>query len=209
MLDLDRPVLLSLGRLDPRKRLDLLLDAFALVLDELPGARLRIVGSPGYAPRQLSLLDRSPYKDHVDYRAGVPRSEVPRLLHESTVLVQASDNENFGSAVTEALACGVPVVGSTNGTADCIDESSVSFDSCRPKHVARAILTLIERMRSCCHEVRTTARTAAERWLRPSAVVDALTRVIEEHKPAKGLDSLPVHAKRFTEPTDTYIRAES
>jgi glycosyltransferase involved in cell wall biosynthesis len=182
-LDLDRPILLSLGRLDPRKRLDLLLDAFALVLNELPGARLRIVGSPGYAPRQLSLLDRFPHKDHVDYRPGVPRSEVPRLLHESTVLVQTSENENYGSAVTEALACGVPVaVGPTNGTADYIDESSVSFDSYSAERVAHAVLTIVERMRTRRHEVRSTTRAAAERWLQPGAVVDSLTGVIEGHR---------------------------
>jgi glycosyltransferase involved in cell wall biosynthesis len=179
-LDPDRPVLLSLGRLDPRKRLDLLLDAFALVLDELPGARLRIIGSPGYAPRQLSLLDRFSYRDRVDYRPRVPRSEVPRLLHESTVLVQTSENENYGSAVTEALACGVPVaVGPTNGTADYIDENSISFESYGPEHVAHAVRTIVERVRARPHEVRTTTREAAERWLQAGTVVDALTTIME------------------------------
>ena len=60
--------------------------------------------------------------------------EVPALLREATVLVQTSENENFGSSVAEALACGTPVVvGPSNGTADYIDEHSMIFGDYEPR----------------------------------------------------------------------------
>ncbi len=41
---------------------------------------------------------------------GVPREAVPDLIRQATAVVQVSENENFGSSIAEALACGVPVV---------------------------------------------------------------------------------------------------
>lgn len=179
--DLDAPIILSLGRLDPRKRLDLLLEAFARVRSTLPGARLRIVGRQGYVPGQLSLLEGFALRDAVDYRPAVPREEVPRLLREAAVLVQPSENENFGSAVAEALACGTPVVvGPTNGTADYVDASSQVFDRYAGDSVARAVIDVVEARRRDPKGVRRSTRAAAERSFSAGGVVGRLLQTIEE-----------------------------
>lgn len=179
--DWERPVILSLGRLDPRKRLDLLLDAFELVRERWPGARLRIVGRPGYAPRQLSLVERFPARASVDYEPAIPRASVPEALRRAAVLVQPSENENFGSAVAEALACGVPaVVGPRNGTAEYLDESSEVFERYMPESVARAIVAAVERRRADADAVRASARASAERWFAPEVVADRLLAVCAE-----------------------------
>jgi glycosyltransferase involved in cell wall biosynthesis len=195
--DSDRPLLLSLGRLDPRKRLDLLFDAFALVLQVIPGARLRIVGRSGYAPHQLSLLDRFSRRDAVEYQPAIPRTEVPRLLRETSLLVQTSENENFGSSVAEALACGTAVVlGPTNGTADYIDANSRVFAEYEPRAVADAILAVLEAQNERPAEVRATTRAAAERWFAPEAVVDRLLEIIDEAISAPDRAILPRGPKR-------------
>jgi glycosyltransferase involved in cell wall biosynthesis len=174
------PTLLALGRLDPRKRLDLLLDAFALVLEDVPDARLRVVGRPGYAPRQLSLLDAFPRRDRVTYSPAVPRPEVVPLLQQATVLVQPSENENFGTAVAEALACGTPVVvGPTNGTGDYVDGHSRVFPAYTPEAVSAAIVGVVGSVRAAPAEVAASARTSAERWLATSSVVDGLLEVVD------------------------------
>jgi glycosyltransferase involved in cell wall biosynthesis len=174
------PTLLFLGRLDPRKRLDLLLEAFALVLDDLPDARLRIVGRPGYAPRQLSVLDGFARSDRVTYSPAVPRQEVVPLLQQASALVQPSENENFGSAVAESLACGTPVVvGPTNGTADYVDGHSRVFPDYTPEAVSAAVVDTIDAVRARPEEVAASARSAAERWFSTSSVVDGLLDVVD------------------------------
>ena len=174
------PTLLSLGRLDPRKRLDLLLAAFALVLDEVPDARLRIVGRPGYAPRQLSLLDGFARSDRVEYSPAVPRQEVVPLLQQATVLVQPSENENFGSSVAEALACGTPVVvGPSNGTADYVDDHSRLLRLRPGGGVGGRRRGHRLGPRPARAEVAASARSAAERRLSTSSVVDGLLEVVD------------------------------
>ena len=179
--DPERPVLLALGRLEPRKRLDLLLDAFALVLEEVPAARLRIIGRPGYAPRQLQLLERFPRRDAVEYQPAVPRTEVPALLRGATVVVQTSENENFGSSVAEALACGTPVVvGPSNGTADYADATSDVFGEYEPRPVADSMLSVIKTRRERPGEVRESTRAAADRWFAAPAVAGRLLDIVGE-----------------------------
>ena len=179
--DPDRPLLVALGRLDPRKRLNLLLDAFAIVLEAVPAARLRIVGRPGYAPNQLSLIERFPRRDAVEYREAVPRPEVPALLREATVLVQTSENENFGSSVAEALACGTPVVvGPSNGTADYIDEHSVTFGDYEPLLGRRLDPGRHTGENRAPRGVRDDTRAVAERWFASPAVADGLLAIIEQ-----------------------------
>ena len=175
------PVLLSLGRLDPRKRVDLLLDAFTLIARAVPQSRLRIVGRPGYAPGQLRLIDRSPVRDQIEYSPGVPREAVPDLLRSARVLVQASENEDFGTAVAEALACGVPVVvGPSNGTADYIDAGSEVFASYAPDDVAAAAIRVLRRAQEDPGGSRASARASAERWFATSRVADALEEVLHD-----------------------------
>jgi glycosyltransferase involved in cell wall biosynthesis len=183
-IDWDRPVVLSLGRIDPRKRIDLLLDAFPIVREAVPGARLLVIGRPGNFPNQLSVLERSP---EVEYRTAIPRTEVPALLREAAVVVQPSENENFGSTVAEALACGTPVVvGSSNGTADYVDVHSAVFDSYTPISVARAIIETLRRRRKRPEEVGATARQSAERWFSAERIADqllaAVAAAISDHR---------------------------
>jgi glycosyltransferase involved in cell wall biosynthesis len=174
------PVILSLGRLDPRKRLDLLLDAFRLVVHEYPGAKLRIVGRPGYARGQLQLIEQSPVRNQILYEQHLPRQEVPELLRGAAVLVQASENENFGTSVAEALACGTPVaVGPSNGTTQYINSTSRVFDSYTPESVARGIISAMRIREQGEAEVRRQTRAAAERWFSPPTVADRLTEVME------------------------------
>ncbi len=176
-----RPTILALGRIVPRKRLDLLVDALPVVLREFPHTRLRIVGAPAYAPKQLSLLEATPLREHIEHLAYVTRSEIPRLLQDAAVVVQTSESENFGSAIAEAQACGVPVVvGPTNGTRDYIDPMSRVFSTSTPAAVGSAIVEVLLNQRADPKRMADSARASAARWFTPSLVTERLVDLLCE-----------------------------
>jgi glycosyltransferase involved in cell wall biosynthesis len=168
-------VLLHLGRLVPRKRLDLLLEAFQLLRRDEPEARLRIIGHFGYALGYQALLKDPALMAGVEYRPQVPRAEAMEALRQADVLVQPSENENFGTAVAEAQACGLPVVlGPTNGTGDYLDTQEFAFAAYEPPLVAAALRRAVRAVRERPGEVAASARAAAERHYDSDRIVDRL-----------------------------------
>ena len=173
--------ILHLGRCDPRKRIDLLVSAFRLVREQFPNAELVAVGRPGVVPRIVDLFGDADLGGRVSYITGVPRNQVPDLLHSADVLVQTSESENFGSSVVEAMACGIPVVvGPTNGTADYIDPESELFTAYTPDAVAKAISVVLERSRQEEAAARAKRRGHAMKLLGPETVARHFEALVEE-----------------------------
>ena len=172
-----RPIILWAGRSVPRKRLDLFLDACSRLIRTGRDIDVRIVGGFGFAPGYRRLIDQFPFPDRLEYMQGVPREQMPDIYRNATVLVQPSEDENFGSAVAEALACGTPVVvGPTNGTADYIADAGVRFDRYETESVAAAIIKVLEMSNIDKQGWSIRARTAAEHFFDVRSVVDALEK---------------------------------
>jgi glycosyltransferase involved in cell wall biosynthesis len=105
-----RRTVLFLSRIHPVKRVDLLLTAWPLVTMAQPDARLVIAGSgdPSYV-RELQ-KQAAPLGDSVRFVGFAEGKEKATLLGEADVFVLPSQHENFGIAVLEALAFGLPAV---------------------------------------------------------------------------------------------------
>jgi glycosyltransferase involved in cell wall biosynthesis len=171
--------LLHLGRLDPRKRLDLLLDAFILVLKERKDVKLKIVGSFTYNPGYRKMIEDFPFPESLEYCPFVPQAEVPKLIQECDVLVQPSEAEEFGSAVAEALCCGLPVVvGMTNGTKDYLGQSSFIFDEYTPESLKSKILEALDVVSTDPQAQAKLAREAAEKYLNVDGVASQIRQII-------------------------------
>lgn len=103
------------GRLVPEKGVDVLLDA----LGQLGGEwRALIVGGGPEAERLQA--QAAAHGDRIMFRAQVPSTEMPALYPQVDVLVLPSLTrpnwkEQFGRVLVEAMACGVPVIGSDSG----------------------------------------------------------------------------------------------
>ena len=95
-----------LGRLDPIKRIDVLLDAFARVRAELPDATLEVIGAPTAHGDEL----RARAGEGVSFRGLIPEEEKSRALGSAQVFALLSASEGLPVAPLEALACGTPVV---------------------------------------------------------------------------------------------------
>nr|WP_231713440.1 glycosyltransferase [Arthrobacter sp. zg-Y769] len=115
----------AVGRLVPRKGVDLAIRALALLRDEgLDDVELLIVGgssdSAGLetdpeARRLLALARSLGVADRVLLRGQVPREQMPAVLRSADAVVCAPWYEPFGIVPLEAMACAVPVVASAVG----------------------------------------------------------------------------------------------
>jgi len=103
---------LFVGRLDPRKGLPVLLEAFPTLRQSVPEARLIVVGDSFLRPwfeRRLSARDRA----HVVFAGSVPPAALPSYFASSHVCVSpATRNESFGIVLLEAMASGKALVAS-------------------------------------------------------------------------------------------------
>ncbi|MBL8076997.1 MAG: glycosyltransferase [Anaerolineales bacterium] len=103
-------ILLSVGRMDPEKRLDFLVDAFALLAETHPETVLVFAGD-GSARKSLEeKVNGMHLKDRIHFLGMVNRAELPDVLHEATIFLSASTTEVHPISVIEAIASGRPLV---------------------------------------------------------------------------------------------------
>jgi glycosyltransferase involved in cell wall biosynthesis len=102
---------LYLGRVHPKKALDTLVRAWTGVARDFPGWRLRIVGPDenGHAA-DLRELAAALQSEAISIEVPVFGKAKDELLAEASLFVLPTLNENFGIAVAEALAAGVPAI---------------------------------------------------------------------------------------------------
>lgn len=150
-LPAQRPVLLSVGILSPRKGHQRVLAALPEVLRHYPDLLYVVVGGPSTEGDTGPLLRRTVEElglaDHVRLVGARPAEEVARWLAASDVFCLATSNEGRPNAVMEALACGVPVVTTrVGGNAEIIDEgrNGLLVPLHDPAALTRALITAFQ-----------------------------------------------------------------
>ena len=109
---LDRPYILAVGTLEPRKGLTTLIPAFAAVARDVPHD-LVLVGATGWMNTSLDQALAglpSPVRARVRLEGFVPAADLPSWYGAADVFAYPSLYEGFGLPVLEAMACGTPVV---------------------------------------------------------------------------------------------------
>jgi glycosyltransferase involved in cell wall biosynthesis len=173
----EQPTLLWLGRAAPRKRLDLFLAAFADVRRRRPNVRARLVGNLKDDAFAAPLLAEYASLPGLSIEDPLPRERIPSLLAEVDVVVQPSQNENFGFALAEALAAGRPIVaGPTNGTLEFAGRAGFGFDAYTKDSVASAIERALDAVGTRGGELSASAREAAKPFS-TERVVDEFCRL--------------------------------
>lgn len=141
----EHEVILSVSRLDPVKRQDLLIDAFALVARQHPNARLLLVGGGSFSTqslgssgartkadlwaeklrRQIRLRE---VEDSVILAGSLSNEDLQAAYSTAQVFVHSAPWEGFGLVVVEAWIHKLPVVVSRGaGVAELIDDEANGF----------------------------------------------------------------------------------
>jgi glycosyltransferase involved in cell wall biosynthesis len=106
------PTVLVLGRIEPYKRIDLVLRAVHRLRGRVPAARLLVVGSGRGLEALRRLAADLGLSDCVRFTGFVDERTKVRCIQQAAVSVNTSDKEGWGLTVLEANACGVPTVAS-------------------------------------------------------------------------------------------------
>ena len=119
--------LITVGGIHERKGQFNVVRALPRILEVFPNTKYHIVGLPVEKDRLLELISSYELGRHVVFHHGLSDKEVRDLLTNTHVFMMLSDHlengdfEGFGIAVVEAMALGLPAIGSGNsGVADAI-----------------------------------------------------------------------------------------
>ncbi|HEY2063097.1 MAG TPA: glycosyltransferase family 4 protein [Amycolatopsis sp.] len=120
----DRPTVVCVSRLVPRKGQDMLIRALPGLRERVPGAALLIVGGGPYRKHLTQLAGELDVSEHVVITGSVPWSELPAHYNAGDVFAMPArtrgkglDVEGLGIVYLEASATGLPVVAGTSGGA--------------------------------------------------------------------------------------------
>jgi glycosyltransferase involved in cell wall biosynthesis len=138
---------LALGAKEPRKNLPRLIDAFGLLLRELPDLALVLLGPDGPDSANIDEAVRRQSRDVtdrillVDY---VPDDERNAIVQAAVALAYPSLDEGFGFPALEAMAAGVPVVAANAGSLpEVCGDAALLVNPRNPAAMAGSLLRLL------------------------------------------------------------------
>ena len=116
----DRPLLLTVGRLVPRKGIDTVLQALPSIAERCPEVAYVIAGTGPDQSRLEQLAERLGVQEHVRFVGNVDHDRLPLYYSAADLFVMPAredppDVEGFGLVFLEANACGTPVIGARSG----------------------------------------------------------------------------------------------
>ena len=136
----DHPLVVGVGRLMPVKRFDRLIRAVAQARTSVPGLRLTIVGTGAEREALDALVQELGAEDYVTFAGRVEDDELVDLYRSAWVVASTSVREGWGMTLTEAAACGTPVVATRiAGHVDAVEEGVSGLLADNDTEVARLL----------------------------------------------------------------------
>ncbi len=140
--------ILNVGSCITRKRVDVLIDAFAIVSKQVENLKLIQAGG-SFTTDQSNQIRRLNLKNKVEQRRNLTRDDLARLYRGAKCLVITSEAEGFGLPVIEGLACGVNVIASDIPTLRDVGGQNICyFPSKNPDACADLILKFLKTNKS-------------------------------------------------------------
>jgi len=119
------------GVLSPVKGIHHLINAFSLIAEEYPRSQLVIIGKEGnvgYAEDLRHQIRKLGLENRVRFIGHLSQAELALRMSEAAVLVLPSTSEGLGRVIIEAMATGIPAIGSrVGGIPELIEDGTTGF----------------------------------------------------------------------------------
>ncbi len=137
--NISEPFILTVGKVEPRKNIKMLVDAYNALREEENLPDLVIVGLQGWD-------DEIPEYENIHYIGYVSDYELAALYQSAICFVFPSIYEGFGYPIIEAMAYGCAVATSdTSSLAEIVDrDTALTFNPFKKTEISAAILALIK-----------------------------------------------------------------
>lgn len=136
--------LVTVSRLVHKNGIDTVIKALPL----LPGIQFRIYGTGVEEAALRALAHKLGVEDRVEFRGHIRHEELPDRLKEADAFVRPSRSEGMGNAFIEAMAAGLPVIGTREGgIADFLFDGETGWvvEKDDPQQIAEAVQDILAR----------------------------------------------------------------
>lgn len=141
------PLIVYVGRLKRYKNVETLLFAMKKVVQQIPQAKLFIVGIGDDLPQLLKIASRLGLDGTVEFKGYVSTAEKVKYYQQAWICVNPSLVEGWGLTNLEANACGTPVIASdAPGLRDSVIDTvtGLFFESKNSDMLAQKILSMLQ-----------------------------------------------------------------
>ena len=152
------PVVVQAASLLPVKNQTLLLEIIGLVKEEIPAITLHLAGSGPEKERLAKLAHHLDLSQTIKWCGQISYPQMAQFFQQTRLYLQTSLHESQGMAVLEAMACGLPVLGTPVGITNTVACLATNWD----KNVLANQIIKIMHNQEQYQEFRTQARQTAE-----------------------------------------------
>ncbi|MGA7934007.1 MAG: glycosyltransferase family 1 protein [Kovacikia sp.] len=144
----DRPYLLSLATLEPRKNLNFLIRCFSQIIatDPTLDLNLVLVGASGWKNTEIfQAASQNPQlRSRIIFTGYLPDHDLSALYSGATAFVYPSLYEGFGLPPLEAMQCGTPVITShSSSLPEVVGDAGILIDPTQTDDLCQAMLKVI------------------------------------------------------------------
>ncbi len=140
-----KPYIMSVGTIEPRKNYPLLIHAFGAIKPRFPQLKLVIVGRTGWKSEpSYKAWEDSPYKQDIHFLGRAEDQDLVHLYNQAQAFVYPTLFEGFGLPLLEAMHCGAPVVAShTSSVPEVVGQAGLLVTPNDSGQLSEAMHTLL------------------------------------------------------------------
>jgi len=136
-------ILITTSRLVRKNAIDDVIRALPLLSD----IKFKIVGSGPEEQSLKNLAKKEGVENRVEFVGHVDHAQLPALLHAADIFIRPSRSEGMGNAFVEAMAAGIPIIGTNvGGIPDFLKDGETGFvvEVNNPKSIAEAVERILQ-----------------------------------------------------------------